>query len=271
MTSKHNIIFFIQFFIAISVCAQINYLSVDYSVFELKHNSNDTSSTIPSGKMTRFNGNYIGESYHFALGRYNSFSLGLGLTTINYEKQWVGIFRESNQFGAVTLKGSIQYLSLPLSLTIISGSGISRGCYRTNRSMRRFGVNITYVPSFQTRNNFSMNTFGTADSSALFKDYTPAVKEFQHAITIGICNQFMFFRKKLKLNLEPYAGIGSGFFYAKDGLPNFSYGVKLQLAIHLKLPKVRIEKESKPGNYNEKKKELEQKQKEIEQQLNKPH
>ncbi len=268
MTSKHNIIFFIQFFIAISVCAQLNYLGIDYSAFELKHNSNDTSLTIPSGKMTRFGGTFIGESFHLALNRYNTLGIGLGLTTIEYERQWVGIFRESNQPGGATVKGSVKYLSLPFTLSLISGTGIR---YKVNRSPIRFGVNITYVPSFQTKNSFSVKTFGTADSSIFFSNYRPGAKEVQHSFTIGLCTQFLLCNKKLKFGVEPYFGFGTGYFNEKQGSSNFIYGLKCQMAIHLKLPRIVIQKEPKPGNYNEKKKELEQKQKEIEQQLNKPH
>src|SRR6266403_2127556 len=100
MTLKHGIIIFLLFSIRFSICGQVNYLAVDYSAFELKNRSSDTASNIPSGNIIRFNGIYIGESFHLALGRYNSLSLGLGLTTINYEKQWLGIFRENNQLGA---------------------------------------------------------------------------------------------------------------------------------------------------------------------------
>jgi hypothetical protein len=271
MTLKHSIIIFLLFSIRFSVCGQVNYLAVDYSAFELKHKTIDTASTIPSGKITGSNGTYIGESFHLALGRYNSFSLGLGLTTINYEKQWLGIFRESNQLGAATLKGSIQYLSLPFSLSLISGTGIRHHYYKPNKSPFRFGINITYVPSFQTGNSFSMNTFGTADSNAFFSNYKSNTREFQHSITIGFCNQFLLCNKKLRLSIEPYAGYGSSFFNPKHGSSTLTYGVKLQLGIHLKIPKISIEKETKPGNYNDKKKELEQKQKEIEQQLNKPN
>jgi hypothetical protein len=271
MTLKHGIIIFLLFFIRFSVFGQVNYLSVDYSAFELKHKYNDTASSVPSGKMIRFNGTYIGESFHLALGRYNSLSLGLGLTTINYEKQWLGVFRENNQFGAATLKGKIQYLSLPLSLTLITGTGLKR--YRSSyRNPFRFGINIRYVPSFQTGNSFAMNTYAAADSSSFFSGYHPGTREFQHSLTIGFCNQLLLFNKKdkkLLVTVEPYIGYGSGFFYVKGGSSAFTYGIKFQLGIHLKLPRIRIEREVNPGNAAEKKKLLEQKQKEIEQQLNK--
>ena len=258
-------------FTGIYLQGQVNYLAVDYCSFDIKHKYAETASAIPSGKITSSDGTYIGESFHLALSRYNFFSLGLGLTTINYEKQWLGIFRESNQLGAATLKGSIQYLSLPFSLSLISGTGIRHHYYKPNKSPFRFGINITYVPSFQTKNSFSMNTFGTADSSAFFSNYKPDTREFQHSITIGFCNQFLLCNKKLRLSVEPYTGYGSSFFNPKHGSSTLTYGVKLQLGIHLKVPKISIEREAKPGNYNDKKKELEQKQKEIEQQLNKPN
>lgn len=268
MTLKHSIIILTLFFFRFSVFGQINYLSVDYSIFELKHKYNDTVSIVPSGNMIRFSGTYIGESFHLALGRYNSFSLGLGLTNINYEKQWLGVFRESNQFGAATVKGKIQYLSLPLSLTLICGTGLRR--YGSSyKSPFRFGINITYVPSFQIGNTFAINKYAAADSSTFFSNYKPNTNEFQHSLTIGLCNQFLLCHKKIRMSIEPYVGYGSGFFYVKGGSSTLTYGIKFQVGIHLKLPRISIQKEVNRGNADEKKKLLEQKQKEIEQQLNK--
>jgi hypothetical protein len=75
--------------------------------------------------------------------------------------------------------------------------------------------------------------------------------------------------KKILLSIEPYLGYGSGFFSVKGSSATITYGVKFQLGIHLKLPKIRIEKEVNCGNAAEKKKLLEEKQKQIEEQLHK--
>jgi hypothetical protein len=212
----------------------------------------------------------LAEYFMLQRGNTTAFSFGAGLTTINYEKQWLGIFPEKDQFGAVRIKGNIKYWSFPVSLRLISYSTRRYGCRGPLRTSWQFGMNISYIPSFAGKHTYSIKTFAGADSSSFVRDLNSNEQPFQHSILIGLSNRFYLLRNKILIEAQPYFGVGSGYF-KENGTKfnNFSYGIRLQIGFRARIPRISITRETNK-NYDEKKKELRQKQKEIEQQLNKP-
>ncbi len=272
MSKKHFTILLLSFFIGISIHAQHNYLLFDYSISHFKPSQASGTSSALLGKLNRCEGKYVGGSYHFAWRRRNEIGIGMGLSKINYQKEWLGVFPESNQFGIATVNGQIDYWSFPVSYTWINGYG--RNTYarftRFKRDRFHFGFTITYTPSFIGKNSFSVNTLGGADHNTFLSSFNSNEQAFQHSLTVGLSDQFYLLENRLRLDLEPYAGMGSGFFKESGtNINNISYGLRLRIGIKAKLPHIRIEKEVNTGNAEEKKKQLEQKQKEIEEQINK--
>jgi hypothetical protein len=270
MSGKHIFILLLSF-LGISLQAQRNYLAFDYSISQFKPSYTSENLDGILKRLNRCEGNYAGASYHFAVGRRTFASIGIGISKINYKKEWLGTFPESNQFGIATVDGQISYWSFPISYTRIIASATQSGfrnC-RPRKEKFRFGFSITYTPSFEGKNFFSATTSGGADLNTFLSGFQGNTQSFQHSLTAGFCNQFFLINKSARLDLEPYAGIGSSYF--KEGgtsINNLCYGLRLRIALSAKLPKIRIEKEVNTGNAEEKKKLLEQKQKEIQEQLN---
>jgi hypothetical protein len=272
MSKKQATLLLSLIFIVISVKAQHNYLIFDYSFSQFKPSQVSETTAGLFEKLNRCEGNYAGASYHFAWGRKNSLSIGMGLSKVSYQKEWMGIFPESNQFGVATVNGQIGYWSFPFSYTWIGGFG-SRGLtrnYRSGKDRLHFGLSITYVPSFEGRNAFSVNTSGGADLNTFLSSFHTNEQSFQHSLTVGLCDQLFLLNKNIRIDLEPYAGIGSGYF-KESGLSinNICFGWRFRIGLSATLPSISIEKEVNTGNAEEKKKLLEQKQKEIQEQLNK--
>ena len=272
MSKKQVSLTLILFFIGISIHAQRNYLLFDYSISQFKLSQTSSTSSTLYGKLNRCEGKYIGGSYHFALNGKNAIGIGMGLSTINYQKEWFGIFPESNLFGIATVNGQIEYWSFPFSYNWLNGYGRDYfGRYsRYKRERVHFGFTITYTPSFIGKNSFSVNTAGGADYHTFLLGFKSNEQSFQHSLTLGLSEQFYLLKSRLRLDVEPYGGIGSGFFKETGtNINNISYGLRLRIGIKAKLPKISIEKEVDKGNAEEKKKQLEQKQKEIQEQINK--
>jgi hypothetical protein len=270
--SKHITIFLFSFLTGISIQAQRHYLNFDYSIFQFKHSQTDNYSNGLSKRLNRCEGSYEGASFHFAARRNNSIGIGMGLSNITYQKEWLGTFPESNQFGFATVRGQIKYWSFPVSYTRIIGSGVKhryRSCYRRRENFR-FGFSITYIPSFEGKSSFTANTFGGANLDTFLSDFESNEQSFQHSLMLGLCNQFFLINKCMKIDLEPYLGIGSGYFkeYGTN-INNLTYGLRLRIGFSVRLPTISIQREVDSGNAAEKKKQLEQKQKEIQEQLNK--
>lgn len=273
MSNKHIITLLLSLFIGVSIQAQRNYLMFDYSFYQFQPSKvSGNYAGIPE-KLNRCEGNYAGASYHFSLGRKNFLGIGMGLSKVNYQKEWLGTFPQSNQFGVVIVNGQIAYWSFPISYTW-AGSSVRRSLYRNCHSGRdwlHFGFSFTYVPSFEGRNTFSVNTSGGADPNAFLSNFNSNEQPFQHSITIGLCDQVFLLNKGIRIDLEPYAGIGSGYF-KENGISfnTTSFGLRFRIGFSAKLPNIQIEKETvNTGNLEEKKKLLKQKQKEIQEQLNK--
>lgn len=273
MSKKHITILLLSLFIGVSIQAQRNYLMFESSFSQFNLSKVSGTSAILSEKLNRYEGNYAGASYHFSVGRKNSLGIGMGLSKINYQKEWLGIFPESNQFGAATVNGQIAYWSFPVSYIWTAGA-VRRSFYRNCHSggdRLHFGFSITYIPSFEGRNEFSVNTSGGADHNTFLSNFHSNEQSFQHSLSVGFCDQLFLLNKGIRIDLEPYAGIGSGYFKENGtSITTVSYGLRFRIGISAKLPKINIEKEVvSAGNEAEKKKLLEQKQKEIQEQLNK--
>ena len=272
MSKKQVTLILIFFFIGISIQAQHKYLLFDYSISQFKFSGTKEHSLALFEKLNRCEGNYMGGSFHFELNRRNEIGIGMGLSKINYQKEWLGTFPESNQFGLATVNGQIEYWSFPVSYTWLNGYG--RGYFgrysRFKRDRVHFGLTITYTPSFIGKNSFSVNTLGGADYNTFLSSFNSNEQAFQHSLTLALSEQFYLLKSRIRLDVEPYAGIGSGFFKESGtNINNISYGLRLRIGIKAKLPKISIEKEVDKGNAEEKKKQLEKKQKEIEEQINK--
>lgn len=272
MSKKYIFILLFTLSAGASIQAQRNYLAFDYSISQFRNSHSKGTASGLSEKLSRYEGNYAGASYHLACGRKNYLSLGMCLSTILYQKEWQGTFPQSNQYGAASVNGQISYWSFPFSYTRTAASN-HRGHYRNYHSAPQrfnFGFSITYTPSFKGRNSFSANTSGGADLNTFLLGFRSDEQSFQHSLTLALCDQLFLLNKAIRLDLEPYAGIGSSHF--KEGgasLHTITYGLRIRIGLSVKLPNIRIEREADKGNAEEKKKLLEQKQKEIEEQLNK--
>lgn len=271
MSKKHISTLFLALLLGVSIHAQRNYLNFDYSISQYKVPQVGENIFGLSEKLNRCEGNFIGGSIQFAIGRKKSIGIGLGLSTINYQKEWQGIFPESNQFGVAKVDGTIAYWSFPVSYTWICANGprsLTRHYCKTKDRLY-FGFRISYTPSFAGRNSFSLTTAGGADQTTFLENFKSNEQAFQHSLTVGLCNQLYLIDNHLKMELEPYAGIGSGFFKETGTkINNISFGLRLRVGISVKLPRITIEREVDKGNAEEKKKQLLEKQKEIEEQLN---
>jgi hypothetical protein len=263
MTSNIKSFLFIFILTVLYGHSQDNYLGLDYSTFVLKQTQEENFPGSLRLNLLHYKGSYIGESFQLGIGRLNTLALGIGVTKIDYEKQWLGIYPDNNKFGSTTIKGKIQYISLPLSLTLVKAMG-RKSHFRSPGDFFRSGINFTYSPSFLTSGSFVVSRYAAADSSSFLSAYDPTVREFQHAFTIGLCSQLFFLNNNLRLAVEPYLGAGSGNFNPKQHSGNVTYGVKLQLSFLL--PRISVERQVNRTS-DEKKNLLLQKQKEIEAQL----
>ncbi len=274
MSKKHLSALFLSLVLGISIQAQRNFLNFDYSISQYKLPSVGETVFGLSEKLNRCEGNFIGGSYQFAVGRKSFIGIGMGLSKISYQKEWQGTFPESNQFGIANVNGKIDYWSFPVSYTWIHGrpirSYIKNFRHHYNNQKLHFGFSITYTPSFEGRNTFSATTAGGADQTSFLANFKSNEQAFQHSLTVGLCSQLYLIDNHLKMELEPYAGIGSGFFKETGtNINNISFGLRCRIGISVKLPRITIEREVDKGNAEEKKKQLLEKQKEIKKQLNK--
>ena len=272
MSKKYINVLLLCLFTGFTVRAQRNYLVFDHSFSQFKPSLTTQTYEGISEKLNRCEGNYSGASFHFAFGHKNSLGIGMELSKVNYQKEQSGIFPESNQFGAATINGRIAYWSFPISYTRTIGFGSRKykrySCSGTDRF--HFGFCITYTPSFEGKNSFTVNTFGGADLATFLSNFHSNEQSFQHSLTVGLSDQLFLLNKSIRLELEPYAGIGSGYFKESGtNINNISYGLRVRIGLSLKIHSISIEKEVvHTGNEAEQKKLLEQKQKEIQEQLN---
>lgn len=267
MSKKHITILLINIFISITIHAQRNYLSFDYFISQYKTSAFKEVSTELFQKLNRCESFYTGGSYHFSVDRKHSFSFGIGVSKINYQKIRQGIFPDNNQFGIATINGQVRYWSFPVSYTRICAKSTNALGYK--RSRFHFGFTLTYTPAWEGKNSFTVDAAGGVDPNMFYTNYISNVQPFQHSLSFGLCNQLFLLRKWIRMDVEPYIGIGSGFF-KEDGtnISNTCFGVRFRMGFNARLPTITIEKETNKIS-EEKKKLLEEKQKEIQKQLHK--
>ncbi|MGZ4115881.1 MAG: hypothetical protein ACXVPY_00300, partial [Bacteroidia bacterium] len=251
----------------VNVSAQKNYFGTEASCFGIKpaHSGNTVNGLYE--KTNRTEGNNFAVTYRITIASGSSINLGVGLSKISFQKEMLGIFPETNQFGLAEINGQISYWTFPLSYSLALPA-FSRSTYKHSRI--RNSIRICYAPSFEGKNSKSINTFGGAELSSFSSAYRLNEQEFQHSLLISFGNQFYFASKNIRISIDPFAGIGTGYFKESGtSIRTLSYGINLSLEFKMHLPTITIEKETDKGNEEEKKKLLEQKQKEIEDQLNK--
>ncbi|MBL0328524.1 MAG: hypothetical protein IPP64_03680 [Bacteroidetes bacterium] len=269
MSKKHLITLILTLHLGISLHGQRNFLNFDYSISHYKIPQVGETVFGLSEKINRCEGNFIGGSYHIAVRRKHFIGIGMGLSEIKYQKEWQGTFPESNQFGVATVDGKISYWSFPVSYSWIQSRGY-RSYHHMNQQKLRFGFTFTYTPSFESYTSVSVTTAGGANQTTFLANFKSNEQAFQHSLTVGLCSQLFLIDNHLKMELEPSAGLGSGFFKETGtNINTVSFGLRCRIGISLKLPRITIEKEIDKGNAEEKKKQLLEKQKQIEEQLNK--
>lgn len=272
MSKKHIYTLLITLLLGVSIQAQRNFLNFDYSISQYKIPQAGGNASGLSEKLNRCEGSFIGGSYQFAVGRKSFIGIGMGLNKINYQKEWQGTFPESNQFGVAKADGKISYWSFPVSYTWIQGRAYRgyRSHHHLNQQKLHFGFTFTYTPSFESYISLSVTTAGGANQTSFLANFKSNEQAFQHSLTVGFVSQLYLIDNHLKMEMEPYGGIGSGFFKETGtNINNVSFGLRCRIGISVKLPRITIEKEVDKGNAEEKKKQLLEKQKQIQEQLNK--
>ena len=239
-----------------------NLWGVDYYAFSIKTNAPIKFENGLFEKMDALHGHYWGGCYGLPITRNSAIGLGLGISTVQYQKEIQGIFPETGQYGFISINGTMNYWSLPVSYVITRSSSRFRYSYYN-------GIRLTYVPSFVNNSSTSLNANGGSTQSEQFLDHKKDEVRFQHSLLISITNQ-IYLARKLKLCIDPYIGFGSGYFTDEKAIvSNISYG--LRLSIQFRLPDISFQIEHHTDAKElEKQKLLQQKQKEIEEQLRKP-
>lgn len=271
MSKKHISILLLLLFSGVYTRAQQrSYLAFDYSVSQFKLSKPGSISGGLYQKLNRCNGNYTGASFHFAPGQKTTLGIGIGLSRLYYQKEWLGTFPESNQFGAAIVEGQMGYWSFPVSYIRTCGigpKGLNRN-YRSRKDWLHFGFSITYIPSFLGQTSFSATTSGGADRNTFLSGFHSDEQTFQHSLTIGFSDQLLLLNKHIRLDVEPYAGLGSSYFKENGtSINNFCFGLRMRIGISIKLPAISIEKEKDTKDAQQKKQLLKQKEKEIQEQL----
>lgn len=238
-----------------------NLWGVDYYAFSIKTNEPVKFENGLFEKTDVLRGHYWGGCYGLPVTRNSAIGFGLGLSKIQYQKEIQGIFPETGLYGFISITGSVNYWSLPISYVITKASSRFRYSYYN-------GIRLTYVPSFIDNSSTSLNANGGSTQSEQFLAHKNDEVRFQHSLLISFTNQ-IYLARKIKLCIDPYIGFGSGYFNSeKNIVSNISYGVRL--SFQFKLPEISFELDHHTDAKElEKQKLLLQKQKEIEEQLRK--
>ena len=257
-----NFIFQLFLFASGTIYAQrYNYVGFETNAFEFRPSQQNLSTTDLSGRLNRCEMIFSGASFTCSLDRRNALGIGIGISKLNYQKEWQGIFPESNSFGVLTIDGKADYWSFPFSFHHYSGS--NRTAYYQKRTY--FGWSLTYTPSFIAQSRQVLNTSGGADVHSF--QQLPE-QTFQHSLTIGFCNSFYFADSFFQLNIEPYAGVASSYFKENGSrYDNIVFGSRFRICLRANKINISITKEVNKGNAQQKKQELLKKQQEIQEQL----
>ncbi|TND05361.1 MAG: hypothetical protein FD123_3654 [Bacteroidetes bacterium] len=261
MLRKTVLLFFPLLLLLFPAEATGNFIRLDYSPIMIRAGY---SGRLVNGFYENLdfrNGNYFGLNYSIPLTRSSSLSFGLGLTRIGFQKETQGIFPETNTYGLAAVTQRNDYWTFPASFYY----SFAR---RTNGNS---GIRLSYVPCVLGGTRAEISLLGGAEQSSFAADYRDDSQPFRHSLLLYITNMLGNRKRSLFLGLDPFIGIGSGFFKS-DGvkLNTMSFGISFNLQFNM--PRISIDLERKPDPKQiQKQNELKQKQKEIEEQLkNKP-
>lgn len=195
------------------------------------------------GLSARFNG-------------YPDFSVGIGMSSVYFDREIQGVFPESNQYGVALLHTQLHYWSFPVSVCL-SGSNTE-------------GLVLSYTPSITGYSEQSAERWGGALSSEYIDAYPSGHVIFQHSFHLAYNLEIAPNRRSFAFQIRPFAGAGSGYLTSqKQSIATFSYGVSLSILYKFQ----HIHNCPYHTSRNEKKKRKEEerlkKQKEIEDKLNK--
>jgi|GEM_PF-3132608 len=249
--------YFLFFLLLLRLTPAEAFIRIDYSPFFLRAGY--------SGRLTNGfyetldfrNANYFGLTFSTPLSRSSTLSYGLGFTRVGFEKQTQGIFPETNAYGLAVVKQTNSYWTFPVSCFF----SLAR---RTNGNS---GIRLAYLPCVLGGTKAEISLLGGAEQSAFAANYRDDSQPFRHSLLLYIANTIGNRSRTLFFGLDPFIGIGSGFFKS-DGakLNTMSFGVSLSMQFRLDNISITLEKESSRGNQS-RKEALERKQKEIEKQL----
>lgn len=274
MVNKFKHTFTLLLIFSGSVLATDNYFGFSYSSFMLRSPNVGRNVNGLFENVKHLQGQYVGGTIAFPCFRNSQFGIGIGLSRIYFQKETQGVFAETNEYGFAIVNGTNDRWTFPISYSwvtvpIYKKSG-PRG-YKPYHSSFHSGIRISYVPSFEGSVSSNVETFGGAVLSSYASSYTNNTQSFQHSVLFSLSNQISSRQRGFILNIDPYVGIGSGYFKNdRSDISTLSFGISL--SIQLRIPDIEIEREITPKPENEERKKLlEQKQKEIEEQLkNKP-
>jgi hypothetical protein len=255
-------------FIFLNAHAQAGSLwGIDHYLYAVKPRTPGRVSGNLYEKLSLVQGNHWGISRSLPVTRNAGFTIGIGYSQTDFQKETQGVFPETGQYGFVSVNGTLKYWAFPVSFAI---SNRSTSLYQVRKhassSPYLIGLRILYVPSVSNNTTAELTALGGGVQSAYLNGYKNDEEKFRHALLFCITNQVQLGRKA-KLLIDPFVGLtGPHFKSSADGFNDLSYGIKFSL--QFQLPQISLEWERSVKN-EEKKKRLEEKQKEIEEQLKK--
>lgn len=258
---KNRFFFFALLLLLYTASAAQNRLGVSYGAFVLHNNFPDKHSGSFYERTTRTGGSSAGAHFSLPINREARLVLGIGLTKLSYTREVQGIFPETNSFGLAVVEGTVDHWTFPISYSH----------YLPGRGTYVKGIKLSYVPSVAANSGMLVHKYGGAVQSDHMRTYTSDHHPFRHSLVLSLCTRFQPW-SSLNLHIEPYAGIGTGYFKAgASAVKTLSYGINLSADIRFKLPRLYIEKQVvRDPNKDQKKKDLERKQKEIQEKLKNP-
>ena len=181
--------------------------------------------------------------------------VGIGLKTVNIEREIQGVFPETNQYGMAIINTNINYWSIPITLNLVS------------RKLPKIG--FTYIPAVIANSNQTMQKYGGATESEYLKKFPDDISLFQQSLLCSISATFGGNRSLFTFCLNPYFGIGTGLMKDQKAIiSNITYG--LGMSITIDTPSIHITRTTQNNSSRRnKEEELKRKQEEIEKKLNK--
>jgi hypothetical protein len=179
--------------------------------------------------------------------------VGIGIKTVNIEREIQGVFPETNQYGVAIINTNINYWSIPITLNLVSRK-LPRICF-------------TYVPAVIANSKQTIQKYGGAIESEYLNKFPDDISLFQQSLLCSISATFSGNRSLFTFCFNPYFGIGTGLMKDQKAIiSNFTYG--LGMSITIDAPSIHITRTThdNPSRRN-KEEELKRKQEEIEKKL----